>query len=142
MNQPEPRMYVIMRTDLESMNPGKAMAQAAHAGSKLGTAAERGELAPAVSVMYKEWQDQANGFGTTITLAATNGVADFDQIYQLLREDPDYDDFYAVKVHDPTYPVADGAVVHLLPLDTCMVVFGDANDARLCRALGRFDLHY
>jgi len=85
------RLYILMRVDLPSMNVGKAMAQAAHAANAL--------------VWYhgkkstvKEWLDQANGFGTTITLAATK-----EQISTIIPQ--------AIGrlgtagfVYDPTYP--------------------------------------
>ena len=31
----KPYLYILMRTDLPSLNPGKAMAQAAHAANKM-----------------------------------------------------------------------------------------------------------
>ena len=37
-----PVLYILMRTDLNSMNPGKAMAQASHAGSAFANNAEPG----------------------------------------------------------------------------------------------------
>jgi hypothetical protein len=60
------RLYIIVRNDLQSLNPGKAMAQAAHASNQLvHEFGDREEV--------KEWQAQSRGFGTTIVLAA-NGL--------------------------------------------------------------------
>ena len=52
-----------MRNDLPSMNPGKAMAQAAHASNQF-----IGQWGHLKSV--KQWQKEAAHFGTTIVLSA------------------------------------------------------------------------
>lgn len=56
------KLYILMRTDLPSMNPGKAMAQGAHAANLFS---HRWSKSP----RYKAWAKEGNGFGTTITLA-------------------------------------------------------------------------
>jgi peptidyl-tRNA hydrolase len=71
----EPRLYIIVRTDIYDMNPGKLGAQAAHAASKftievltsevLASAANKNLLSA-----FNEWEG-GRGFGTKITLAAT-----------------------------------------------------------------------
>ncbi len=42
-------------------------------------------------------------------------------------------------VHDPTYPLADGDVTHLIPLDTCGWAFGPPDI--LAPVIGELDLH-
>lgn len=81
-----------MRTDLPSLNAGKAMAQAAHASNALvGEWGHRRDV--------KDWQKEGRFFGTTIVLAA-----DKDTISKVLKRaamreipppfGPVYDDTY------------------------------------------------
>ncbi len=56
------RLYVLMRSDLPSLNPGKAMAHAAHAANQFTF--EYGN-----NPNVKRWQQDANGFGTTVCLS-------------------------------------------------------------------------
>ncbi len=109
-----PRLYILMRTDLDSMNPGKGMAQAAHAANAFMK--DHGDVTvPGV----EEWVNETpQGFGTTITLA----VPDAKTLEDTVALAKVYG-FPADVIHDPTYPVRDGGVVHLLPLDTCGYVF-------------------
>jgi peptidyl-tRNA hydrolase len=55
-------LYILVRNDLISLNPGKAMAQTAHAANHL--TAEWGE-----SDETKEFSSRGNPFGTTIVLS-------------------------------------------------------------------------
>ena len=117
-----PRLYVLMRTDLASMNPGKAVAQGAHAANQCVH-----EIAVAGSVeqraMLAEWETQTgNGFGTTITLGVSEAA--MRSAILVARSLG----LHADVVHDPTYPLIDGEVLHLLPLDTCAFIFGRPAD--------------
>ena len=60
---PTHRLYILMRNDLPSLNPGKGMAHAAHAANQFTF--EHGK-----NTDVKNWQHDANGFGTTICLSA------------------------------------------------------------------------
>lgn len=60
-NEPH-RLYILVRNDLPSMNPGRAMAQAAHAANQL--VFKHGKDRRVI-----DWQAD-RGFGTTICLAA------------------------------------------------------------------------
>lgn len=108
-------LYILMRTDMASMNPGKAAAQAAHAANqfvKHARSRNNGGL--------HEWERQTgDGFGTTITLAAD--IGEIDEIF--VRGHGRYGTMVG-KVVDPTYPVRDGAVTHLVSVVTCAYVFG------------------
>lgn len=57
------RLYILMRNDLPSLNPGKGMAHAAHAANQFTFEYPK-------HPRVKEWQRDANGFGTTICLSA------------------------------------------------------------------------
>lgn len=127
-----PRLYVLMRTDLASMNPGKAVAQGAHAANQcvrdVGIAGDADQRA-----LLEMWEDQTvNGFGTTITLGVNEaGMRSAVTVAKALG-------LHAGTVHDPTYPLIDGDAVHLIPLDTCAFVFGRSSDCSM--VLGRFSL--
>ena len=60
------RLFILMRNDLPSMNPGRAMAQAAHASNQF--IYKHGK-----DHRVKKWQNDI-GFGTTICLSATEHI--------------------------------------------------------------------
>ena len=96
----EPRLYIIMRKDLPLMNPGKAIAQGAHAQAVFSKRMfetmnsddhwhnRRRELMVA-------WQKQADEFGTTIVLHEP--IATMEAIKQNVS--------FASMIVDPTYPM-------------------------------------
>lgn len=104
-----------MRSDMISLNAGKAMAQAAHA-------ANLAEYKLAKTKHWKEWKEQAKlqGFGTTIVLKV-DGIKD---LHDIINDAYPYVGDYCIGVvKDETYPVRDGNVTHLLPVETCGYVF-------------------
>lgn len=125
-----PILYILMRTDLESMNAGKAVAQGTHAANQLESRIaainpanpETPENMRQYASMFQEWKAQADGFGTAICLEVNErqlrGAIDYAQRISLV----------AGVVHDPTYPLKDGSVLHLLPLDTCGYIFGEKHN--------------
>ena len=65
------------------------------------------------------WRAQTDqGFGTVLTLDA----GDIGKVREIVDAAFKHG-FPAGIVHDPSYPVRDGAVTHLIPLDTCGWVF-------------------
>lgn len=107
------RLYILMRTDMASMNAGKAMAQAAHAANAFV------EKARFQAVDISDWTRQTRqAFGTTLTLA----VPTEDDMTKLVLV-ADSMGYLADVVHDPTYPIRDGEVTHLLPINTCAYVY-------------------
>jgi hypothetical protein len=126
-------LYVIMRTDLASLNPGKAMAQSNHA---YGALKRRIRSSLTRQKDYLAWQGTTEqDFGTVIVLGGNEG-----EIQEALdRIDRLHLPVVAGWVHDPTYPVRDGAVTHLIPLNTCAFVFG--TKAQCDDACGWFNLH-
>ena len=107
------RLHILMRTDMASMNPGKGMAQAAHAANAF--VHDWGESSECVL----DWQKQTpQGFGTTITLAVTNeeAMSDMIDIARALG-------YPSGIIHDPSYPVRDGEITHLIPINTCGYIF-------------------
>lgn len=118
-----PVLYIIMRTDLKSLGPGKAMAQANHAYGALKKVI-RGDLN--LQRDFLAWMAQTEQeFGTTIVLGGT--VHEIDTVlYKAARTT-----FMASGwVYDPTYPIEDGEVTHILPMDTCGFIFGECRDIK------------
>lgn len=137
--KPEYRLYILTRTDLPSMNPGKAGAQIGHACNAF-VFENPADMHPAVM----EWQNQTEqGFGTTITLGCT-----LEQLQDIISDDES-----TIKglLYDPTYPyvVDSKEILDLIYQDihttepfelengafacarnevTCGYYFGDAND--------------
>lgn len=131
LSYPEPipdyYFFTFMRTDLASMNPGKAVAHGAHAASMFEMQM-RDVTDEAVLAALTKWRASAGTFGTAITLAV-NG-RELDATVANLKQAG----YQAGVVHDPTYPVMDGAVCHLIPIDTCGWAFLDKDDP-VARAL-------
>jgi hypothetical protein len=127
-------LYILMRTDLASLNAGKAVAQGTHATNLFVNQVEE---------LRKGWPDAPNveavsawagdrGFGTAITLGV-NGIE-----LRMLIEDAIAMGSIAGICTDPTYPLRDGDVTHLLNLGTCGYIFG--NREYLASILGHLDL--
>lgn len=95
-----PRLYIVMREDLWDMNPGKGMAQAAHAQAEFDAYVERyvdtheglnkfdADFVPAVTA----WKERRT-FGTTLVLSAPlddMGLITFNVNHYGYVEDPTY----------------------------------------------------
>lgn len=118
-----PVLYILMRTDLASMNAGKAVAQGTHAANHFQSTLEAMPDKHPAKLLFKQWQKSTpQHFGTCITLGATERQLRSVVEYATRSHVP------AAVIHDPTYPLLDGQVLHLLPLDTCGWVFGDKPD--------------
>lgn len=135
MTENKPVLYVLMRTDLASMNPGKAMAQSNHAyGAVKKHILKNIALQPA----YLEWMSQTRQeFGTTIVLGGSEG--DIQKAITWTYKYVDASKCVVGWVHDPTYPLVDGDVVHLIPLNTCAYLFGMKED--IDYAVSHMELH-
>jgi peptidyl-tRNA hydrolase len=110
-------LYILMRTDLGSMNPGKAVAQGTHAANQCVFHARQGSAD--LGKLLQEWEGETGkGFGTCICLGVTERqMRTKVAMAQRLG-------FHADITHDPSYPLKDGDSFHLIPLDTCGYVFG------------------
>lgn len=111
----EPRFYIIMRRDLWDMNPGKAMAQAAHAQSDFDAHLFPMSIPDAYEFQdaVKTWREDRS-FGTTLVLHETLSVME-----QILANMP-----HSGMTMDPTYPYRNyyGEVFTRSEI-TCMWVF-------------------
>jgi peptidyl-tRNA hydrolase len=131
------RLYILMRTDIPQMNPGKLGAQAAHAGTqfvfdvlKNGDESLRAEM--------EGWAEQGGGgFGTKITLAATETqILDATNSMEQLG-------YQAGLVTDPTYPMTNyfGEFFTRSELTCGYVFMPHTVSAAVLDELKEFDLH-
>lgn len=119
-------LYILMRTDLDSMNPGKGMAQASHAYGALKKAMR---VNLPMQQHFLSWMSQTDQeFGTTLVLGGSEGEINFALAQckrWLVRKE-----VVSGWVHDPTYPIRDGKVTHLMPMNTCAFIFGNQEDIK------------
>lgn len=129
------KLYIFVRSDLESMNAGRLGAQCAHAASM---AAELSN-----NIAYKKWAGNSC-FGTTIVLDGGSFEED-----ECLNVDYSFDCGFFFKdnlkfymVRDTSYPLRDGKVTHLLDINTCYWHFGDPDTYEdLKKYLEKFKLY-
>lgn len=119
-DEPDHRLYIIMRADIYQMNPGKLGAQAGHAASKfvLDVLANKDNAASLkLKDQMHEWAGD-RGFGTKITLEATA-----NEINKIFADMAPYT-IQTGRVVDPTYPFTNyfGQFFTSEEL-TCMYVF-------------------
>lgn len=124
-------VYLLVRTDMDSMNPGKGHAQSHHAGTQMAMK-DRQVWTVKQQNMLKAWAGD-RGFGTVLSMGCTNRQMN-DALAIATRLG-----FPCAVVNDPSYPLLDGSVVHLFPLDTCAYIFGPK--IAIERAVARLDLH-
>jgi peptidyl-tRNA hydrolase len=118
----DPVLYILMRTDLDSLNPGKAMAQACHAANQMvWTIENEGNSVSKESL--KRWQSQAGTFGTTIVLDAGSENSIRNKV-DFIQRNVSIDNAISEITIDPEYPIRDGKVIHIIgDFLTCAWVF-------------------
>jgi len=126
-----PRFYIIMRRDLWDMNPGKAMAQAAHAQADF-----EGYLYPEFVPDVRKFRDavlewrQDRSFGTTLVLHEPLGVMN------RIRERV----VHTGMTVDPTYPYRNHYGELFVSNEvTCMWAFAYTEEE--LEYMRQFDLH-
>lgn len=143
-----PVLFLLMRNDMGSMNPGKAMAQASHASNAFvhhyhafcqenATKAPR-DIVKEINTGFHEWENSTHqGFGTVLVLEAK--ITEIKPVIDIFKSM----EYIAGMVHDPTYPLVDGDTVHFLPVDTCAYVFvpNKEEDEIAAMFLKRYPLH-
>lgn len=113
------RLYILMRTDMASMNPGKSVAQGCHAATKFIFD----------TIGKTKWNDRMmtwrgkRGFGTKICL----GISSQEHLEFLVNEAKSHK-FPSGLILDLTYPLRDGDTTHLIPVVTCGYIFGSATE--------------
>lgn len=122
---PDYKFYVFLRSDLDSMNTGKAAAQVSHAASDFAAKCMHTDE-------YKAWCEDRT-FGTAIVKDGGN-----------LKNLPRLEEFNILgsgMIHDPSYPIRDGKVTHLIPLDTCYWLFTDSSWPGVYEELYKYKLY-
>jgi Peptidyl-tRNA hydrolase PTH2 len=127
----EPVLIILMRNDLDSLNPGKACAQASHAANQMaqtltgfGTSVKP---TPYWQQTFNRWSSGADGFGTCLVYADSWGnIESCIDNWMLIN-------IITGKLLDPSYPLKDGDVTHTFPLYTCAWLFGDRIDLQEVR---------
>lgn len=109
MNDDPVVLHLLMRTDLSSMNPGKACAQAHHAATQMAEQVRHME----VTLLYDEWIAQTGFYGTVLTFGT-----DEDTLRRLVAV-AHLQGMCCGRIIDPSYPLRDGQVTHALTLVTC-----------------------
>lgn len=162
MTDTMPVLYILVRTDLPSMNAGKAMAQASHASNAFlhhcNTTFGRDPSTIDTDGLVAKWTGETpQGFGTVLVLGVTEA-----QMRSAVKVATAVG-FISEVVNDPTYPylvgkeeaklipesvdthpritLQNGQVVMHRSEDPTAYVFGDKNDPLLNAVVGRFKLH-
>lgn len=157
-NQRDLAVYVLLRTDLPSMNPGKAAAQVHHAGVQMMAKHGKRQL---VQDYVKDGVAQgAVYFNTTLVLGATlddivqrgqaAGAAGDDVVVFNTVTDPSYPffvenaevaDLISESVAKAVKKMPDGRVLMVREEVTCAWFCGDRNDVRFRCLFDGLDLH-
>jgi len=145
LEQSFPILYIILRNDLYSMTPGRALAQSSHIGHCLTHDMHDFQtVADPVTNMFKKWKKSTTqGFGTAIVLA---GGTEND-IIECLKKVTQYGETQNPPeaacniVMDPDYGVRDGGTTHYVSLNVGAYVFCDKNNPILQDILSVFPLH-
>ena len=121
-NECEPRFYVIVRNDLYSMTAGRAAAQVSHAANHMVRTIEKSGNT-LLKGYLEDWEKETpQHFGTAIVLQAPYEELLADMQY--FKDFPSQEFTWAM-THDPEYSVQDGDWTHIVPLDTCLWIFGN-----------------
>lgn len=124
-------VYLLVRTDMASMNPGKGHAQSHHAGTQMALK-DRHSWSTKHEAWLKDWAGD-RGFGTVLTMGCDNRQMNAALAIAVRLGFP------CAVINDPTYPLLDGSVVHEFPLDTCAYIFGPK--IAIERAVAPLELH-
>lgn len=119
----EIKLYIVVRTDMDSMNAGRTAAQCAHAANlfvkEIESLRESLDDYDPLIKNFLEWESQTDqGYGTTIVL---DGLS---EEFINLKMGQTEGVFFSRWVIDPEYPIKDGNVIHLIPnVKTCAFFF-------------------
>jgi peptidyl-tRNA hydrolase len=111
-------LYILMRTDLESLTHGKACAQAAHAANQMVHTA-RAFVGDYMAEMEKQWRSGTGAYGTTVVLRG-GGYESVNSFQELAKKNG----AFSGSVIDRSYPIKDGTFVHHAPVLTCVYILG------------------
>ena len=132
-------LYILMRTDLESLTHGKACAQAAHAANQMVHTA-RAFVGDYMAEMEKQWRSGTGAYGTTVVLRG-GGYESVNSFQELAKKNGAFsgsvyesvnsfqelakkNGAFSGSVIDRSYPIKDGTFVHHAPVLTCVYILG------------------
>lgn len=127
------RLHIIMRTDMASMNPGKAMAHAAHAANDFDARIAHYMKDDPLVAGYLDWKDDRS-YGTTLAFGGKENDI-------MTVTGSHFEDGMSGLVVDPTYPIRDGEITHHINIMTCGWVFCDEDEWRSNLNASKLDLH-
>ncbi len=104
-----PTLYIILRNDLASLSPGKAATQASHATNDF-------EMKTKGLSTVAAWREDRT-FGRCITLGGNA------EVFRELKEEGKDTTIPWGVITDPTYPVTDGDITHLVSIETAAWFF-------------------
>lgn len=133
------RLYVVPRTDMASMTPGKSMAQVSHASNQFSILMENNAKAGVMDLTdYDQWMG-TKGFGTAIILSANGTPRNQDVLFKEAVERLEKEGIIAGLTVDDSYSVSDGITTHYIPnVITAMFYFATSEQSRLY--MPEFDL--
>lgn len=138
----EPRLYILMRSDLDSLTPGRKMAMASHATNAFLKNVNQ-TTDKRLSKLLDHWENETpQGFGTAIVLESKDVTPMYIAITSFKNALQEYHKACAFGiVNDPDYIVKDGNIGHHISIDTCAYFFFDTLDTELKDLLSEFPLH-
>lgn len=150
-------VYVLVRNDLPSMNPGKAMAQVHHAGVQMVNKYLNGYGSPLVKEYLELGKEHgADNFNTTLVLSASidqiNTVMSISRMLHAVCDtvlDPSYPFFvepemasFVEESHTVTKIGPSGnKILFVRPEITCAWILLDRNDPTMRSLVGAMPLH-
>ena len=125
------RLYVIVRTELGSMTPGRIAAQVNHAGTQAVHHIQTSKSNANHLDNLNAWLSQANGFGTVIVLQPDSKIDQESEFEHILAKAGRDKNLVIGKVVDPDYFLVDGSFTHrLVNIQTCIWLFGPAQNIK------------
>lgn len=117
-------LFIFVRTDMASMTRGRIAAQASHAANQMVNDIRANEDNRQL-VWLSQWEQQTtSGFGTVYVM----DIGNYERLHDIITNINANIINHGVKTgltRDPSYPLVDGDMVHLLDIITCGYAFGD-----------------
>lgn len=110
-------VHVVVRGDLDSLNPGKIAAQVHHAGTqfikRMTSPTTTGDFSQLIMKEFHDWWNAADGFGTTLVFQAIAGNKTVALLRGLVTQAREVG-LPAGEIIDPSYPIQDGSAMHIV----------------------------
>lgn len=134
----DPTLYIFVRSDLDSMNPGRTAAQSSHAANAMVYKIQK-EKSTHFRQLFTKWEKQSSyGFGRCIVLDVGDEF-DLECIIDVINNANPF--ALTDIILDPTYPIKDGRFIHKVPVCTCGYAFFDRSNNELRNIIESLDLY-